>query len=96
MPPVIFPDVCGPPFHLYLPVHLQTLCYHPAGSGPALHKVSTTSKSRAFPHLLAVAKECCVWRWRLECSEDHTYRVLVRLSGMSPGSTCSVPVHRIC
>jgi hypothetical protein len=57
----IFPYVCGPPFHLYLPVHLQTFCYHQAGSGPALHKVSTTSKSRVFPHLLAVAKECPVF-----------------------------------
>jgi hypothetical protein len=42
----IFPEVCGPPFHLYLPVHLQTLCYHPAGSGPVFHMMSTTSTTR--------------------------------------------------
>jgi hypothetical protein len=76
-------------------VHPQTFCYHPAGSGPALHKVSTLQVQR-IPLLLSVAREHPVWLWRLECSEDHTYRVLVRLSGMSPGSACSVRVHRIC
>jgi hypothetical protein len=58
--------------------------------------VSTTSKSRGFPHLLALARECPVWLWRLEFLEDHTYRVLVGLCGMSPRSACPVPVHRIC
>jgi hypothetical protein len=77
-------------------VHLQTLCYHSAGSGPPLHKVSTTSKSRGFPHLFVVARECSVWLWSLECFEVHTYRVLVGLRGMSPGSACPVLVHRIC
>jgi hypothetical protein len=76
-------------------VHPQTFCYHPAGSGPALHKVSTLQVQR-IPLLLSVAREHPVWLWRLECLKDHTYRVLVGLSGMSPESACPVPVHRIC
>jgi hypothetical protein len=95
-PPGIFHYECGPPFHVYLPVYLHILYCHSAGSGLALHKVSTTSKSRGFPHLLAVARELPVWLWSLQCLEDHTYRVLVGLCGMSPGSACPVPVHRIC
>jgi hypothetical protein len=77
-------------------VHLQTLWYYRAVSGPALHKVSNTFKSRGFSQVLAVARECPVWLWWLECLKEHTYRVLVGLSGLSPGSACLVPVHRIC